>query len=75
MRSSVDNVVEEEDGEHIRFLGGNSSSDTKNYWDHYCSNGDNIDDRVKIAGGVIGSGGEIEFSEELKELLSDEAEK
>ncbi|GKG62442.1 hypothetical protein Tco_0634215, partial [Tanacetum coccineum] len=36
------------------------------------SNGGNIGDRVKITGGVIGFGDEIEFSEELKDLLSDE---
>ncbi|GKF58764.1 hypothetical protein Tco_0172301, partial [Tanacetum coccineum] len=48
------------------------------------SDGGNTRDGVKIAGGVIGSGDEIdentgriilsiEFSEELKELLPDEA--
>ncbi|GKG30730.1 hypothetical protein Tco_0423218, partial [Tanacetum coccineum] len=36
------------------------------------SEGGNIGDGVKIAGGVIGSGGGIEFSKELKELLPDE---
>ncbi|GJV08306.1 hypothetical protein Tco_1345962 [Tanacetum coccineum] len=54
----------------IRFLGGNSSSGIKKY-----RGLNSNDDGVKIVGGVIGSGGEIEFSEELKELLSDEAEK
>ncbi|GKF11885.1 hypothetical protein Tco_0049811, partial [Tanacetum coccineum] len=65
----------EEDGEHIRFLGGNSSSGIKKYQGLNSNDGGNIGDRVKIAGGVIGSGDEIEFSEEFKELLSDEAEK
>ncbi|GKB47938.1 hypothetical protein Tco_0898691, partial [Tanacetum coccineum] len=37
--------------------------------------GGNTGDGVKIAGGVIGSGDEIEFSEELKELLPNEAGK
>ncbi|GJY54464.1 hypothetical protein Tco_0446128 [Tanacetum coccineum] len=64
-----DNVVEEEDGEWIRFLGGNSSSGTKKYRGSNSSDGGNIGDGVKIAGEVIGSGDEIEFSEELKELL------
>ncbi|GKF45617.1 hypothetical protein Tco_0135419, partial [Tanacetum coccineum] len=71
----LDNVVEEEDGEHICFLGGNSSSGTKKYQGSNSNDGGNIGDEVKIAGGVIGSGDEIEFFEELKELLSDEAEK
>ncbi|GJS71225.1 hypothetical protein Tco_0704066 [Tanacetum coccineum] len=39
------------------------------------SEGGNIGDRVKIAGGVIGSGGGIESSEELKEVLPDVADK
>ncbi|GJU30757.1 hypothetical protein Tco_1174346 [Tanacetum coccineum] len=67
--------VEEEDEEQIRFLGGNSSLGTKKYQGLNSSDGGNIGDRVKIAGGVIGSGDEIEFSEELKELLPDEAGK
>ncbi|GKF42374.1 hypothetical protein Tco_0125716 [Tanacetum coccineum] len=57
------------------------------HWDRYhgvfehmaggsnSSDGGNIGDGVKKAGGVIRSGGGIEFSEELKELLSDEDEK
>ncbi|GJX20932.1 uncharacterized mitochondrial protein-like protein [Tanacetum coccineum] len=53
------NVVEEEDGEQIRFLGGNSSSGIKKYRGLNSSDGGNIRDRVKIAGGVIGSGDEI----------------
>ncbi|GKA10084.1 hypothetical protein Tco_0689517 [Tanacetum coccineum] len=68
-------IIEEEDGEWIRFLGGNSSSGIKKYQGLNSSDGGNIGDRVKIAGGVIGSGDEIEFSEELKDLLSDEAGK
>ncbi|GJX71589.1 hypothetical protein Tco_0308760 [Tanacetum coccineum] len=78
------NVVEEGDG---GFLGGNSSSGTKKYRGFIISSdggfitGHGVQ---KIAGGVIGSGGEIgeitdgiilEFSEELKELLSDEVGK
>ncbi|GJV16566.1 hypothetical protein Tco_1361889 [Tanacetum coccineum] len=62
------------------------SGGTKKYRGSNSSNGGNTGDGVKIAGGVIGSGGEIgentggiilslEFSEELKELLPDEAGK
>ncbi|GJV51029.1 hypothetical protein Tco_1446770 [Tanacetum coccineum] len=54
----------------------NSSSEIKKYLGLNSCDGDNIGDKVKIAGGVIGSGDEIgkiilpvEFSEELKELL------
>ncbi|GKA32239.1 hypothetical protein Tco_0718606 [Tanacetum coccineum] len=39
------------------------------------SDGGNTGDGVKIAGGVIGSGDEIGFSEELKELLPNETGK
>ncbi|GKF33558.1 hypothetical protein Tco_0106758, partial [Tanacetum coccineum] len=68
---------EEEDEEQIRFLGGNSSSGTKKYRGSNSSDGGDTGDGVKIAkdentGGIISS---LEFSEELKELLSDEAEK
>ncbi|GJU74882.1 retrovirus-related pol polyprotein from transposon TNT 1-94 [Tanacetum coccineum] len=49
-----DNVVEEEDGEWIRFLGGNSSSGTKKYRGSNSSDVGNTGDGVKIAGGVIG---------------------
>ncbi|GKF19919.1 hypothetical protein Tco_0068557 [Tanacetum coccineum] len=70
-----DNVVEEEDGEQIRFLGGNSSLGIKKYRGSNSSDGGNIGDEVKIAGEVIGSGDEIGFSEELKELLPAEAGK
>ncbi|GJZ25366.1 hypothetical protein Tco_0569619 [Tanacetum coccineum] len=71
----VNNVVEEEDEEQIRFLGGNSSSGTKKYRGSNSNDGGNTGDGVKIAGGVIGSGDEIEFSEELKEMIPDEAGK
>ncbi|GJU62316.1 hypothetical protein Tco_1244151 [Tanacetum coccineum] len=70
----LDNVVEEEDGERIRFLGGNNSSGTKKYQGSNSSDGGNTGDGVKIkgenTGGIILS---LEFSEALKELLSDEA--
>ncbi|GJU98274.1 reverse transcriptase domain-containing protein [Tanacetum coccineum] len=56
-------VVEEEDEEHIRFLGGNSSSGTKKYRGSNSSDGGNIGDGVKIAGGVIGSGDEIALAD------------
>ncbi|GJZ50947.1 hypothetical protein Tco_0605462 [Tanacetum coccineum] len=56
---------------------GNSvvSKGTKKYRGSNNSDGGNTEDGVKIAGEVIGSGGEIEFSEELKELLPNEAGK
>ncbi|GJX29345.1 hypothetical protein Tco_0237424 [Tanacetum coccineum] len=69
------NVVEKEDGEWICFLSGSSSSGTKKYRGSNSSDGGNTGDGVKIAGEVIGSGDEIEFSEELKELLPNEAGK
>ncbi|GJX70197.1 hypothetical protein Tco_0307368 [Tanacetum coccineum] len=59
----VREIIEEE---WIRFLGGNSSSATKKYRGSNSSDGGNTGDGVKIAGGVIGSGGGI-VSEELKE--------
>ncbi|GKD11139.1 hypothetical protein Tco_1190824, partial [Tanacetum coccineum] len=62
---------EEEDGEWIRFLGGNSSSGTKKYRGSNSSDGGNTGDGVKIAGEVIGSGGGIESFKELKEVLLD----
>ncbi|GJX15203.1 hypothetical protein Tco_0206961 [Tanacetum coccineum] len=73
--NGLDNVVEEEYGEQIRFLGGNSSSGTKKYRGSNSNDGGNTGDGVKIAGRVIGSDDEIEFSEELKELLPNEAGK
>ncbi|GJV73800.1 retrovirus-related pol polyprotein from transposon TNT 1-94 [Tanacetum coccineum] len=66
------NVVEEEDGEWIYFLGGNSSSGTKKYRGSNSSDGGNTGDGVKIAGEVIGSGGEI-VSKSYKKLLPVEA--
>ncbi|GKF22459.1 hypothetical protein Tco_0074781, partial [Tanacetum coccineum] len=53
------NVVEEEDREWIRFLGGNSSSGIEKYQGLNSSDGGNIGDGVKIAGGVIGFDDEI----------------
>ncbi|GJS66320.1 hypothetical protein Tco_0680884 [Tanacetum coccineum] len=55
----INNVVEEEDREWIRFLGGNNSLGTKKYRGSNSSDGGNTKDGVKIAGGVIGSGDEI----------------
>ncbi|GKE85879.1 hypothetical protein Tco_1559621, partial [Tanacetum coccineum] len=52
-------LIEEEDGEQISFLGGNSYSGTKKYRGSNSSDGGNTRDGVKIAGGVIGSGDEI----------------
>ncbi|GKG17635.1 hypothetical protein Tco_0362592, partial [Tanacetum coccineum] len=71
----LDNVVGEEDKEWICFLCGTSSSGTKKYRGSNSSDGDNIGDGVKIDGEVIGSGDEIDFSEELKDLLPAEAGK
>ncbi|GJZ19775.1 hypothetical protein Tco_0556365 [Tanacetum coccineum] len=68
-------TVEEEDRGWICFLGGNSSLGTKKYRGSNSSDGGNTGDGVKTTGGAIGSGDEIEFSEELKELLSDEVGK
>ncbi|GJZ40782.1 hypothetical protein Tco_0587668 [Tanacetum coccineum] len=58
-RDELDNVVEEEDGGWICFLGGNNSSGTRKYRGSNSSDGGNTGDRVKIVGGVIGSGGGI----------------
>ncbi|GJW86962.1 hypothetical protein Tco_0162302 [Tanacetum coccineum] len=71
----ISNVVEEEDGEWICFLGGNNSSGTKKYQGSNSSDGGNTRDGVKIASGVIGSSDGIEFFKELKEMLPDEAGK
>ncbi|GKA68084.1 hypothetical protein Tco_0768001 [Tanacetum coccineum] len=73
--NELDNVVEEEDGEWIYFLGGNSSSGTKKYRGSNSNDGGNIGDGVKIVGELIGSSDEIGFSKELKELLPAEAGK
>ncbi|GJT62115.1 hypothetical protein Tco_1005648 [Tanacetum coccineum] len=54
----LDNV---EDEEWICFLGNNSSG-TKKYQGSNSSDGVNHRDEVKIAGGVIGSGGGIDDS-------------
>ncbi|GKE21729.1 hypothetical protein Tco_1433241, partial [Tanacetum coccineum] len=57
LRDELDNVVEEEDGGWICFLGGNNSSGTKKYQGSNSSDGGNTGDGVKIAGGVIGACG------------------
>ncbi|GKB48997.1 hypothetical protein Tco_0899750 [Tanacetum coccineum] len=57
--NGLDNVVEEEEEEQIRFLGDNSSSGIKKYQGSNSNDGGNTRDGVKIAGGVIGSGDEI----------------
>ncbi|GJW00932.1 hypothetical protein Tco_0501930 [Tanacetum coccineum] len=62
----IDHVVEEEDREWIRFLGGNSSSGIEKYRGLNSSDGGNIGDGVKIAGGVIGFDDEIEFIRRVK---------
>ncbi|GJV50934.1 hypothetical protein Tco_1446675 [Tanacetum coccineum] len=54
-------IIEEEDGEWICFLGASSSSGAKKYWGSNSSDGGNIGDGVKIVGGVIGSGDEIDL--------------
>ncbi|GKD38822.1 hypothetical protein Tco_1259029, partial [Tanacetum coccineum] len=61
-RDDLDNVVEEEDGGWICFLGGNNSLGIKKYRGSNSSDGDNTGDGVKIAGEVIGSGGGIDGS-------------
>ncbi|GJU81819.1 putative ribonuclease H-like domain-containing protein [Tanacetum coccineum] len=55
-RVLFNNVVEEEDGGWICFLGGNNSSGTKEYQGLNSSDGGNTGDGIKIAGGVIGYG-------------------
>ncbi|GKE38564.1 hypothetical protein Tco_1461969 [Tanacetum coccineum] len=52
-------LIEEEDGEWIRFLGSNSSSGIKKYRGLNSNDGGNIEDGVKIAGEAIGSGDKI----------------
>ncbi|GKF75274.1 hypothetical protein Tco_0224718, partial [Tanacetum coccineum] len=70
---------EEEDEEQICSLSGNSSSGIKKYRGLNSSDGGNIGDRFKIAGGKDENTGgiilSVEFSEELKELIPDEAGK
>ncbi|GJY14332.1 hypothetical protein Tco_0383641 [Tanacetum coccineum] len=74
----LDNVVEKEDGEWICFLDGNNSSGIKKYQGSNSSDGGNTGDGVKITGGKIedvsGIIPSLESSEELKEVLPDEAE-
>ncbi|GJW80202.1 hypothetical protein Tco_0144177 [Tanacetum coccineum] len=56
-------------------IGGSISPEgTKKYQGSNSSDGGNTGDGVKIAGGVIGSYGGIESSEELKEVLPDVAD-
>nr|GEX28654.1 Gag-Pol polyprotein [Tanacetum cinerariifolium] len=55
-RDELDNVVEEEDGGWICFLGDNNSSGIKKYQGSNSNDGGNTVDGVKIIGGVIGSG-------------------
>ncbi|GKD65158.1 hypothetical protein Tco_1307266, partial [Tanacetum coccineum] len=86
-RDELDNVVKEEDGGWICFLGGNNSSETKKYRGSNSSDGGNTGDGVKIAGGVIGACGEIgeraskakrslvKSFEKLGEMFPDEAGK
>ncbi|GJV20106.1 hypothetical protein Tco_1369126 [Tanacetum coccineum] len=59
-----DNDANDRDGDEREIKSG-----TKKYRGSNSSDGGNTGDGVKIAGGVIGSGDGIEFSEELKELL------
>nr|GEV40948.1 retrovirus-related Pol polyprotein from transposon TNT 1-94 [Tanacetum cinerariifolium] len=58
-RDELDNVVEEENGGWICFLGGNNSSGTKKYHGSNSGDGGNTGDGVKITGGVIVFGGGI----------------
>ncbi|GKD45525.1 hypothetical protein Tco_1270170 [Tanacetum coccineum] len=58
-RDELDNVVEEEDGGWICFLGGNNSLGTKKYRGSNSSDGGDTGDGVKIVGEVIGSGGGV----------------
>nr|GEX30718.1 hypothetical protein [Tanacetum cinerariifolium] len=69
-RDEFDNVVKEEDGEWICFLGGNNSSGTKKCWGSNSGDGGIIGDGVKIVGEVIGSCGGIgEMASEAKRYL------
>nr|GEZ60898.1 hypothetical protein [Tanacetum cinerariifolium] len=68
-RDELDNVVEEEDGGWICFLGGNNSSGTKKYQGSNSGDGGNTEDGVKITGGVIGFGGGID---ELDNVVEEE---
>ncbi|GJW42539.1 hypothetical protein Tco_0071338 [Tanacetum coccineum] len=73
-RDELDNVVKEEDGGWIYFLGGNNLLGTKKYRGSNSSDDGNTGDEVKIASRVIGSSGGIESFEELKEVLPDVAD-
>ncbi|GJT40298.1 putative reverse transcriptase domain-containing protein [Tanacetum coccineum] len=70
-RVHLNNVVEEEDGEWIRFLGGNSSSGIEKYRGLNSSDGGNTRSwRFKIAGEYIGSVDEIASNQSLRKSLS-----
>nr|GEY75849.1 hypothetical protein [Tanacetum cinerariifolium] len=58
-RDELDNLVEEEDGGWICFLGGNNSSGTKKFRGSNNSDGGNTEDGGKMTGEVIGSGDRI----------------
>ncbi|GJX67457.1 hypothetical protein Tco_0303184 [Tanacetum coccineum] len=62
--------IEEEDGEWIRFLGGNSSLGIKKYRGLNSNDGGNTGNGVKIADGVIGSSDEIELLPPKKQIYS-----
>ncbi|GKB69796.1 hypothetical protein Tco_0931208, partial [Tanacetum coccineum] len=69
-----EDMVEEEEGGWICFLGGNNFSRTKKYQGSNSSDGGNTGDGVKITGVVIGSGSgigaEVEHSEPGFELIA-----
>nr|GEZ71736.1 hypothetical protein [Tanacetum cinerariifolium] len=52
-QDELDNIVKEEDGGWICFLGGNNSSGTKKHQGSNSGDGGNTEDRVKTTGGVI----------------------
>ncbi|GJW84365.1 hypothetical protein Tco_0157510 [Tanacetum coccineum] len=70
-RDELDNVVEEEDGGWICFLGGNNSSGTKKYWGSNSSDGGNTGYEVKIGsgGGLDRISSFLEFSEKSEEMF------
>ncbi|GJR90880.1 hypothetical protein Tco_0214891, partial [Tanacetum coccineum] len=70
-RDELDNVVEEDDGGWICFLGGNNSSGTKKYRGSNSSDGGDTKDRVKIVGELIGSDGRIGDSTRVSVSLGD----
>ncbi|GJS44044.1 retrovirus-related pol polyprotein from transposon TNT 1-94 [Tanacetum coccineum] len=63
--------LEEEDGEQIRFLGGNSYLGTKKYRGSNSNDGGNTGDGVKIAGEAIRSGDEIGSYEHYKGVVAE----